>query len=71
MKWVGHVARIGERRGACKVFVGEPGKNTPLGRPSCVLEGNSGMDIKRPVGRMWTGMFWFLKLTSDGLLRRR
>jgi len=31
-------------------------------------KGNSGMDIKRTVGRMWTGMFWFLKRKSDGLL---
>jgi hypothetical protein len=49
-------------------FGGKPEKNAPLGRPRCILKGNSGMDIKRPVGRMWTGMFWFLKRTSDGLL---
>jgi hypothetical protein len=68
MKWVGHVARIGERRGACKILVGKPEKNAPLGRPRCMLEGNSGMVLKWPIGRMWTGMFWFLKRTGDGLL---
>jgi hypothetical protein len=39
-----------------------------VGRPSRVWEGYTGMDIKRPDGRMWTGMIWFLKRTSDGLL---
>jgi len=68
MNLLGHVARIGERRGACKVLVGKAEKNAPLCRPRCISKGNSGMDIKRPVGRMWTGMFWFLKRTSDGLL---
>jgi len=31
MKWLGHVTNIGERRGACKVLVGKPEKNMPLG----------------------------------------
>ena len=32
MKWVGHVARMGERRGVYRVLVGEPEGNGPLGR---------------------------------------
>jgi hypothetical protein len=31
MKLLGHVARIGERRGACRNLVGHPEKNIPLG----------------------------------------
>jgi len=55
-------------RGACKVWVGKPEKNIPLARPTSVWEVITGMDIKRVVGRMWNGMMWFSKRTSDGLL---
>ena len=33
MRWVGHVARMGEERGAYMVVVGKPGGKRPLGRP--------------------------------------
>ena len=33
MRWVGHVARIGERRGVYRVLVGKPEGKRPLGRP--------------------------------------
>jgi len=33
MRWVGHVARMGEERGVYRVLVGKPEGNTPLGRP--------------------------------------
>ena len=33
MRWAGHVARMGERRGAYRVLVGKPEGNKPLGRP--------------------------------------
>ena len=33
MRWVGHVARMGERRGAYKVLVGKPEAKRPLGKP--------------------------------------
>jgi len=31
--WVGHVARMGERRGVYRVFVRKPDGKRPLGRP--------------------------------------
>ena len=65
------VGACGTHRGknrCMQSFGGKPEKNIPHGRPRCIWEDNNGMDIKRPVGRMWTGMFWFLKRTSDGLL---
>jgi hypothetical protein len=34
MRWAGHVARMGERRGVCKVLVRKPGGNRQLGRSS-------------------------------------
>ena len=33
MRWAGHVARRGERRGVYRVLVGKPEGNRPLGRP--------------------------------------
>jgi hypothetical protein len=29
---------MGERRGACRILVGKPGRETPLGRASCRWE---------------------------------
>ena len=33
MRWAGHVARMGEKRGVYKGFVGKPEGRRPLGRP--------------------------------------
>jgi hypothetical protein len=33
MRWAGHVARMGEGRGAYRVLVGRPEGRRPLGRP--------------------------------------
>jgi len=45
MKWVGHVARMEERRGAYGVLVGKPEEKGPLGRPKCRCEDNIKMDL--------------------------
>jgi len=33
MRWLGHVARMGKRRGAYRVLVGKHKEKRPLGRP--------------------------------------
>ena len=33
MRWAGHVARMGEDRGVCRVLVGKPEGKRLLGRP--------------------------------------
>jgi hypothetical protein len=33
MRWAGHVAGMGEERGACRVLVGKPEGKRPQGRP--------------------------------------
>ena len=33
VRWVGHVARMGEERGVYRVLVGKPEGKRPLGRP--------------------------------------
>jgi hypothetical protein len=40
MRWAGHVARMGERRGVYRVLVGKPEGNRPLGRPRRRWEDN-------------------------------
>jgi hypothetical protein len=46
MRWVGHVARMGEGRGAYRVLVGRPEGKRPLGRPRRRWEDNIKMDLR-------------------------
>jgi len=46
MRWVGHVARMGERRGVHRVLVGKPEGKRPLRRPTRRWEDNSKMDLQ-------------------------
>jgi len=46
MRWVGQVARMGERRGVYRVLVGKPEGKRPLGRPRRRWEGNIKMDLQ-------------------------
>jgi hypothetical protein len=52
MRWVGHVAHIGERRNMYRVFVGKPEGKRPLGRPRHRWEDVIRMDL-REIG--WGG----------------
>jgi len=44
MRWAGHVARMGEKRGVYRVLVGKPEGKRPVGRPKCRWEDNIQMD---------------------------
>jgi hypothetical protein len=55
MRWAGHVARIGELRNACRIFVGKPEWKRPLGRPRRRWVDNIKIDL-REIG--WDGMDW-------------
>ena len=46
MRWAGHVARMGERRGVYRVFVGKPDGKKPLGRPKHRWEDNIKTDLQ-------------------------
>jgi len=61
MRWAGHVARMGERRGVYRVLVGKPEGKRPLGRPRRRWEDNMKMDLQE-VGCV--GMDW-IELAQD------
>ena len=46
MRWAGHVASIGERRGVYRVLVGKREGKRPLGRPRHRWEDNIKMDLQ-------------------------
>ena len=58
MRWVGHVARMGEERGLYRVLVGKPEGRRPLGRPRRRWVHNIRMDFREVgCGYMdWTGL---------------
>ena len=61
MRWVGHVASMGERRGIYTVLVGKPEGKRPLGRPRHKWEDNIKIDLQE-VG--CGGMDW-IELPED------
>jgi hypothetical protein len=68
MRWVGHVARMGEGRGAYRIWVGRPEGRRPLGRLRRRWQNNIKMDLQ-VVGRgAWTGLIWLRIGTGGGLL---
>jgi hypothetical protein len=55
MRWVGHVARMGEKRNEFRLLVVKSEGKIPLGRPRCRLVDNIRMDL----GEMgWSGVDW-------------
>jgi hypothetical protein len=46
MRWAGHVARMGEVRGAYNILVGRPEGRRPLGRPKRRWEDSINMDLR-------------------------
>ena len=61
MRWVGHVARMGEGRDVYRVLVGNPEGKSPLGRHRRRWEDNIKMDLQE-VG--CGGMDW-IELAQD------
>ena len=61
MRWAGHVARMGERRGVCRVLVGKPVGKRPLGRPRRRWVDNIRMDHQE-VG---CGYVYWIGLVQD------
>jgi len=51
MRWVGHVARMGEKRGVYRYLVGKPEEKRPLGRPRRRWKDNIKTDLQK--SEMW------------------
>jgi len=66
MRWAGHVACLGERRGVNRVLVGKPEGKRPFGRPRRRWEDNIKMGLQE-VG--CGGMDW-IDLAQDRERRR-
>jgi hypothetical protein len=56
MRWAGHVACMGERRGVYRVFVGKPEGKRPLGRPRLRRKGHVKMYLPVVGSGSWTGL---------------
>jgi hypothetical protein len=63
MRWAGHVARMGEGRGAHRVLVGRPEGKRPLGRPRSRWEDNIKMDL----GEIGVDVVNWIRLAQDGV----
>jgi len=50
MRWVGHVALMGQGRGVYRVLVEKPEGKRPLGRPRRRWEDSIKMDLQEVVG---------------------
>jgi hypothetical protein len=46
MRWVGHIAWMGEERGVCRILVGKFEGNRLLGRPRHTWEDNNKIDLQ-------------------------
>jgi hypothetical protein len=69
MRWAGHVARIGEKRNACRILVGKSDGKRPLRRPRCRWVHNIKIDLREiKWDRMvWIGLIW-LRIETTGRL---
>jgi hypothetical protein len=71
MRWVGHVACMGQERKVYKVLVGKPKGKRPLGRPRHRREGGirmnplkigwGGVDLIQPVMNLAPNSYYFIK----------
>ena len=60
MRWAGYIARMGERRSACRVLVGKREGKKPLVKPSHRWEDNIKMDLQDVGcgGMDWIELAW-------------
>jgi len=66
MRWVGHVACMGERRGVFKVLVGKPERKRPLRKPRS--EDNIKTNLQEVGYGAWTRSIWLRIGRGDGFL---
>jgi len=62
MRWAGHVAHMGKRRGVCRVLVRKSEGKRPLRRPRRRWENNIKMDFQE----MGSGFVDWIEVAQDG-----
>jgi hypothetical protein len=65
IRWTGHVAPMGQERGAYRVLVEKPVGKGPLGRPRRRWEDNIKMHFQEVGCGGWTGLRW-LRIEAGG-----
>jgi hypothetical protein len=60
MRWAGHVAHMGEKRGAYRILVGRPEEGDHLGDP-----GVDGSIILKWISKKWNGGMGWIELAQD------
>ena len=71
MRWMEHVARMGESRGVYRVLVGKLEVKRPLRRPRPGWEDNIKMDLQELGWGTWTELIWLRMGTGGGHLSAR
>jgi hypothetical protein len=61
LRWAGHVALMGEKINAYRIFMGKPEEKRPLERSRCRWVGNIKMNL---IETEWGGMDW-IDLAQD------
>jgi hypothetical protein len=61
MSWTEHVARMGEKRSACRILVGKPEGKRPLGRPKRRWVDTIKWILEIQIRVVWTGLMWLLR----------
>ena len=65
MRWAGNVARMGKRRGLCRVLVVKPEGRWTFGRLRRKWEDNIKTDLQEVGWEAWTGLIW-LRIRTGG-----
>jgi hypothetical protein len=68
MRWAGYVARMGEKRNACRILVGKPEEKRPLGTYKLDERIILRWILERWDGVVWSGLIWLRIGTSGRLL---
>ena len=68
MRWAGHVAHMGKRRGAYRILVGGPGGRWPLGRSRHRWWDDIKIDLQEVELGTWTRLIWLMTGTGWNFL---
>jgi hypothetical protein len=68
LKWAGHIAHMGKRRGTYRVFMRKREGKRPFGKPRHRWENNIKKDLQEVGWEAWTALIWIRIETCGRLL---